>query len=305
LFEALDYLLMVILVVNSIVIITCTRYYIKTKIPEFLIFSFAFYFSVYFSIYTSLIKLVYTEFIPLNQALGTVYESTPEIQFRIAYFINGISIPGLLFFLGVYFLRANWVHPPKRLWILMITGFLINIVVYLPVVFNSNLNMGFSKNQAILIRAWAWFIPVLFYALLCLRLYPKLQNPIHLTAKTAQAIKLWKIMYILTWIWATNVLIWRIYITITLDVESNITEGFMNLGSLLAALPLIIAAYVAIRHPEGLLIFHTQIIRTRSLYNSIVEKEKKSDSKPLTNIEDYLMSIPSDLYKQIPHAVIR
>lgn len=291
----IDYTTILLMLLGLVVVISSLRNYVKYKITDFLLIAIAFSFAFYYGIYTVFFKFVIDDFTFLNAGVHAFLPDVPQMSLRVIYFLNGLCVAGVIFFWSVYWIRSIWIKIPKIMWVLTVGSFILNILIYVPVLLNEYIYLGFSPRTAVLIRTWIYFMPILVYSMLVIPLYRSLNDPMHPTESILKAIKYWRITLISILVYGLSELVWRVSITVQglHEGNSNGESYYFFAATSSATIVFVFVAYIAVKYPEAILIFDTQVIRCRDLY-TYIESQKETKFGTRTNIdglEEYLKSI--------------
>ena len=228
---------------------------------------------------------------PLVESLKTTVE-----VFNIIYNIIFHSI------LAIYFMRAIPVH--KRIKITIAVLLVFNIVSSLLV---------YLFNQRVIFETLGLLLPsgglitfslqiLITYLYLGRKAYQAIDPP-HPTPRIFLAVKLWKVALITFVVFASYNVLNPLNFGFLLPNNMYFLTFFIYpdwISVLLGSVPFLLLILIALRYPEGLLIFETHLFRAKKAYEKLDEEKrvKFSQTPSLKEIREYLQSIPADFFDE-------
>lgn len=280
----INWTMLIITALFIIPLYRCLKYYSKTRILDYLLFSGFFMCGI------------------IGPNVGNIVELLQvEVEFVVLALISEISFDLCLIFLAIHALRIKWDHPPK----VIVYGFLFWVSTLLILSFlywiPSDSIESYQAHVAIGFITGFYFIPpVIIFLYSYLTVKPLVKTSRMNTSRTLWIITaiLWaiyRIMYIILYIFNFQTAWgWVIPESIIIDFSRSYLLYPFFLG-------VIIIAFIAIRYPETVIYSKAQILRAIELYQEVTSLEPKTAVKHLgiASIVDYLHSIPPEIIESL------
>lgn len=273
----IEFLSLLIMVFNAIVVAQSIKNYYKYKIPDYAIFSVAFSFGFFFGFGSVILNSLFPTLQMVTPALPHEFVRYDVLHFRIFDFFFGLTVDGTIFFLSIYFSRAIWEHRPRWIVALIYSLFGLHVLVYSPVIFGTFLHLGLSIQQATIIRSWTFFLPIFLYGFLNIKMIQELDTiPIKLDDELKPAKKIWRITFYSTLLYTLA----NVVLLITVHLHNGQADQSLYALPLLfvrgtATITFSFAAFIAWRYPAALLIFDAHLVRLQPYYQKIAAQQEK------------------------------
>ncbi|OLS24779.1 MAG: hypothetical protein HeimC2_20840 [Candidatus Heimdallarchaeota archaeon LC_2] len=286
-----DMFSIIVLFTSLIVVLICWDYYKKTNITEFLIFAFFFLLAVFFSISVSLHLILD----------GFIFENNINIQpanrfsYNFIYFISSLIVPLNHAVLVEFWHRAIRSKKSKIINWFTRTVIFVTILLYLPLVWEKLFYTEINFEALKLIRAFIYFLAVFGMGLIYLELGVELKKSDFVTEnpKISKFYIYWKIsiliVFIFVFVWMGKIIF---HVIDYLNEEPIVaTDEFYSIALIVASFVYVIVGYIALRHPEGLLLFEYQLVQAFKMYSLVKKPGIIHQSIRIERIIDYLKSV--------------
>lgn len=285
------FLNMLLMIVNGITALVSFTHYWRIRLEEYLLFTVVFFSAAFFGFYNSILRLIFGEsfYVPYWSIT-----SDTILLARILSYFERISFTLTLFFISLYFTRSLWVTYPFRTLTLCFFSLFANLLINLSILVKNPMIFGLNYQELTLIADWTLLLPIFLYAALGTYGYRQISPP-DLTESIDKATKLWRLQVFSFLAFTIAEIIGRISLTIFPDRTILYLPLAYPLQIITAAATFLIVAIIAIRYPEGLLVFHTQLVRVKKIYDRIVEKRTVSHSY-FDSVEEYIRNIPEEIF---------
>ena len=285
------FLNLLLMIINGITALVSFTHYWRIRLEEYLLFTVVFFSAAFYGFYNSILRLIFGESFFVSYWSIT---SDTILFVRILSYFERISSTLTLFFISLYFTRALWVTSPFKTLTLCFFSLFSNLLINLSIFVKDPVILGMDYQTLTLIADWTLLLPIFLYAALGTYGYRQISPP-DLTENIGTATKLWRLQVFSFLAFMIAEIFGRISLTIIPDREILYLPLAYPLQMITAASTFLIVAIIAVRYPEGLLVFHTQLARVKEIYENIVKNGTYSPSY-FNSVEEYIRNIPAEIF---------